>query len=504
MSAPLQSESKPVKSQQRRPTMTNTAEISLPNDARSETVPTVLSTESLEAPATGVPVIEPEMARLLELTRANDSSLTPKEINAQLDRVLRNYDELTALYAENNRRIDGELAEIRQSGGAVSSQVHRLGADLQQQSRSLAAHAATAEQRLAAVRGEARGWLADTEQRWDTRLASNNARIGAEVARLDTGIASLEGLFKAQEQIIAEQRLRLDQFDIAHELLETATRGNKSRIEAVREQAEKQQLLVEARIDGLSALQREHYAEFQTLQGLVGVLRSETQRLEVAIAELAAALVDHQGATREKFKRTHLAIAGLLLLTVLGFALVKWVPAFAPASTESMIARSESQIAEVSGRVAALSAGEAAREKSAVLQQERIDEVSGKVSVLEKSLGDLRAALRKVRVQSAGVGVVHDSQWLLRQNPKAYTVQLVESPSQGDMARFIDRHVEQLALNSLAFSVTERGQRERYNLFFGVFNTVTQARDAIAALPTELHANRPWVRQFQSVQDSLR
>jgi septal ring-binding cell division protein DamX len=109
-----------------------------------------------------------------------------------------------------------------------------------------------------------------------------------------------------------------------------------------------------------------------------------------------------------------------------------------------------------------------------------------------------------MRVQSAGPGVVHDSQWLLQQNPKAYTVQLVMSPSQADMARFIDRNMEQLALNSLAFSVTEHDQREHYNLFFGVFNTVAQARAAIAALPAELRANRPWVRQFQSVQDSLR
>jgi septal ring-binding cell division protein DamX len=46
--------------------------------------------------------------------------------------------------------------------------------------------------------------------------------------------------------------------------------------------------------------------------------------------------------------------------------------------------------------------------------------------------------------------------------------------------------------------VTEHDQREHYNLFFGVFDTVTQARAAIAALPAELRANRPWVRQFQS------
>jgi septal ring-binding cell division protein DamX len=71
------------------------------------------------------------------------------------------------------------------------------------------------------------------------------------------------------------------------------------------------------------------------------------------------------------------------------------------------------------------------------------------------------------------------------------------------MARFIDQNVNQLALNSLAFSVGNN-QRERYNLFFGVFNTAAQARAAIAALPPALQGNRPWVRSFASVQESLR
>ena len=75
--------------------MTNTAELVIPQDEQIDTLPTALPTEHLDTPATEIPVIEPEMARLLEFTRANDCSVTPKEINAQLDRVLRDYDDLT-------------------------------------------------------------------------------------------------------------------------------------------------------------------------------------------------------------------------------------------------------------------------------------------------------------------------------------------------------------------------------------------------------------------------
>ena len=478
--------------------MTRTAELPIPATDQLEN----LSADPLAAQT---PVIKPKMARLLELTQANGSSVTPREINAQLDRVLRDYDELTALYAENNRRIDSELAEMRQAGGAVSTQVHQLGANLQQQSLALAGHAAATEQRIDTIRGETRAWLADSEQRWDSRLASNNARIGVDLARLDAGIGSLEGLFKTQERILAEQHARLDQFDVTCELLDTATRGNKNRIEAVREEAERQHAIVEARLDGLGALHREHYAEFQDLQRLVRVLRTETRRLDEAIGDVATGLADHRVDTRTRFKRTHLGIAALLLLTVMGFAMVKWVPAFAPAGSESAIAENQARITEVGSQVAGLSARGAAQQATDSQQQARIDQVSGKVSGLEKSLGDLRATVRKLGMQSAaGAAVLHDSRWLLQQNPKAYTVQLVTSPSQADMARFIDRNVEQLALDSLAFSVTEHDQRERYNLFFGVFGTTSEARAAIAALPPELRANRPWVRQFRSIQDSVR
>ncbi|MBL8391375.1 MAG: hypothetical protein JNN21_05820 [Candidatus Accumulibacter sp.] len=480
--------------------MTETAKLVLP----SESQPAAVATATPEATTLQVPIIRPEMARLLELTQANGASTTAKEINAQLDRVLRDYEDLTALYAENNRRIDSELGEIRQSGGALSGRVHQLGADLRQQGESLTARATATEQRLAALHGEARAALADSEQRWEARLAGSNARIAAELAELDAGIGSLAALFRAQEEIVSEQRTRLDQFDIACQLLDTATRGNRSRIETVREQTERQQAIVEARIDGLGALQRERYAEFQDLRRLVGVLQSETQRLDDEIGKLAAALATHRGETRDRFRWTHLAIVGVLLLTVLGLVLVKWLPAFAPASLESAVAQSQSRITAVDTQVAALTAQLSAQQDADAQQQASIDRVGGKLGSLEKSLADLRSTVRKLRAQGAGAGVLQDSQWLLQQNPAAYTVQLVTSPSQSDMARFIDRNMAHLALDSLAYSVSEGAQGERYNLFFGVFPTLTQARAAIAALPTELRVNQPWVRPMRSVQESLR
>lgn len=477
-------------------------------------------------PVPEVPPIKPEMAKLLELTQATGATTTAKEINAQLDRVLRDYEELTALYAQNNRRIDGELEALRQSGGALSGQMHQLAADLQQQSRLLVENSVASEQRVESLRGEARSWLAASEQRWDAELTGSNARIGADLSQLAAGIASLEGLFKAQEQILAQQHARLDQFDITHQLLDNATRSNRSRIEAAREYAERQHAIVETRLDGLGALQREHHAEFQKLQSLVGVLqsetrridediaklraelqaelRAETQRLDAAVASVGTALAEQESETRHRFKKTHLAIAAVAVLAAAGFALVKWVPAFGPATDGSALAQNEAKVVELGSQVAGLTMQSSAQQELDARQQASIDDVSGKVASLEKSLADLRTAMRGLRLPGAGAAVLHDSQWLLQQNPNAYTVQLVTSPSEANMARFIERNVKQLALSPLAFSVSTNEQRERYSLYFGTFRSVAQARAAITALPPELQVNRPWVRQMQSVQDTLR
>lgn len=521
--------------------MTQPAEVKLHDDGQPE----FDSTTAQPSPTAAEAHIQPEMARLLEMTQANGSSLTAREINTQLDRVLHDYDELTAQYAVNNRRIDSELAAIRQSGASLSSSLHLLDASMQRQSERLDGQRVATENRFVNIgqetaslrddlqvarqeiqglqtqvqnghsatetlrgsvetlRGETHSRLAETTQHFEQRLADENGRMGREISRLDNHLEQVDQLLKAQERILGEQRQRLDQFDITYQLLDSATRGNKQRIEVVRAETAKEHALAETRIDGLSALQREHYAEFQQLQGLVGVLKAETQRLDQAIVSVATDLATHRTRTQEQFKRTHFSLGGLLLLSALGFAAVKWWPAFTPASTEQALLQNRAQLAEISGQVAGLSTREAAQQDVDARQQAALDQVSGQVAGLEKSLNDLRATVRKMRVPVGGSGVLHDSQWLLQQNPKAYTVQLLTSPSQADMSRFIDQNVNQLALNSLAFSVGNN-QREHYNLFFGVFNTPGQARAAIATLPPALQGNRPWVRSFASVQESLR
>ena len=100
--------------------MTKTAELPIPATDELEN----LSAGPLLTP---IPVIKPKRARLLELTQANGSSVTPKEINAQLDRVLRDYDAVSYTHLDVYKR-QTSLWWIHEFAPAVAEATADLGA----------------------------------------------------------------------------------------------------------------------------------------------------------------------------------------------------------------------------------------------------------------------------------------------------------------------------------------------------------------------------------------
>lgn len=492
------------------------------------------------------PKIEPQMALLLEFTQKNQSSVTPKEINATLASVLKNYDELTARYAENSEKIDAELENIRQNGSAVSEQLQQLHADLQQQRQAFAALEASTSQSVQTLQNDLEIRLNENNTQWQGQLTALHSTLDSNIGALDARLTALNGLLETQERIIREQSTRLDQFNAAQELLDTATRGNRSRIEVVREQAENQHAVLQTQIAGLRALQNEryaefqkvqtlvdelhalqqsHYAELQKLRGMVDGLQIETQRLDQNIQQVSTELATTTTQTHTRFKRTHGAILAVLALSLAGFALVKWAPAFAPTSTNQSVAQLDQRVdivgAQVDTQINELTALKqtamaqeaklAAQQTKLSAQETKISALSDQVVQLENSYNDLGKSVQTLRAATLAAATgdtssfpLHDSRWLLAQNPKAYTVQLLSADDPAEMTKFIASSEGQFAEIGLAYSVTQREARERYNLFYGIFDDAAQARAAIDELPAYLRVNKPWVRRVQSVHDALR
>lgn len=476
-----------------------------PQEALQDATPVALQ----DAPPADVPSIPPYMAQVLDLAQKNNSSFTPREINEHLSRILESYDELTALYGQNSLRIDEELHSLRQAGGSVSSQLHQVHAELQHQGNSLANLSASTTAGMQSVHTALQSGLQEADKRTQAEFAAVNSRIIHDVSRLDNGVYSLGQMLEAQERIVGEQSARLDQFDAAYALLDSATRGNRKRIETVREETERQHAILAAQVQGLGALQREHYNEFNAVRRLVTVLQSEAQRLDSALKGVAADLSTHVEVTRKTFKWTHAAVAGLLLLTVGGFALVKWAPAFAPASTEQALAQSAQDIQALNTQLAHLPPLEVRTDA----HEDRMGELADRVASLSGSMGDLRKSVRHLNTKidhatvqgvAAPVGGVPllSGLWVAQQNPKAFTVQLIGVESQEEMGAFIRQNTEFLTEARLSYTVTQAKGRDRYNLFYGVFDNSDLARAAIEDMPPLVRGNKPWVRQLKAVQSA--
>ena len=437
------------------------------NNTALQVPPAAPHANASEAPPT---LIEPKLAQLLEFAQKNQTTITPKEINAQLEQVLLNYDTLTAAYARNNDRLHAELAQIRQAGDATATQLqHGLG---------------TIEARVNALDSE----------------------VQQDIVLLDTRIASVHGLLQAQDSILKAQSARLDQFGVAQELLDTATRGNRNRIEAVRNWAESQHAVAKAHIDGLRALQREHYSQFQSVQSMVHHLRAETLRLHQAQVQTAVQLDHHSAHTRRQFQWTHVALAGAVLLGAAGFAAVKWLPALAPDATQQAVARLDTRVSDVRREV-----GDLATLQTVVVEHDaKTTQLASQLAQLQRSVGAMGQSVNQLRAAqtqrtlNAATGLpVHDAQWLLQQNPKGFTIQLLAVNDPAPLQRFIARHAAELGDASMAYTLTQRDGTQRYNLFYGTFANATQARAALAALAPVLKAQQPWVRTMGSVHKAL-
>ena len=187
----------------------------------------------------------------------------------------------------------------------------------------------------------------------------------------------------------------------------------------------------------------------------------------------------------------------------------KPAPSKAPANTELAFAQSNQRIEAIDERLSILPA----LQSTSAAQGEKIDGVSTNIAALNRSVGELKKSIRELQIERANATAnaiattnppVLDRQWLLQQNPKYFTIQLLGVGSYDEMQGFVQRNSEPLKDVSIAYALTQPDHHDRYNLFYGVFDRVDSAQAAIDAMPPSLRANKPWVRQIQSVQDSIR
>lgn len=92
--------------------------------------------------------------------------------------------------------------------------------------------------------------------------------------------------------------------------------------------------------------------------------------------------------------------------------------------------------------------------------------------------------------------VAQREDWIARQDPRAYTLQLFSVSDHDALLAFIRAH----PLDELAFFETRREGYPWYSLIRGVYPDAAAARAAAAALPAGLHLPQPWIRRLGEIQ----
>ena len=90
--------------------------------------------------------------------------------------------------------------------------------------------------------------------------------------------------------------------------------------------------------------------------------------------------------------------------------------------------------------------------------------------------------------------------WVLNQNSRHYTLQIVAGESLKTIEEFIGEHK---LYNNIAFYRGVRKNKPWYGLIYGVYSHKQAAVSAIDQLPTRLQRLKPWVRSMSSVQNDI-
>lgn len=92
---------------------------------------------------------------------------------------------------------------------------------------------------------------------------------------------------------------------------------------------------------------------------------------------------------------------------------------------------------------------------------------------------------------------VKDSQWILQQDARHYTLQILAADNAGRLDQLI---AQDIAPDTMARFQFSRHDKVWHNLVLGNYEKNSDAQAALNALPEELKTLRPWIRPFRSLQ----
>ncbi|MFO8005466.1 SPOR domain-containing protein [Thioalkalivibrio sp.] len=102
----------------------------------------------------------------------------------------------------------------------------------------------------------------------------------------------------------------------------------------------------------------------------------------------------------------------------------------------------------------------------------------------------------------AGGNEPHGEDWIRSQPASHFTIQIAATRG-SDAIRQHARGLAASANDDVALARVQSGGETLHALFQGRYPNAQQARAAMAELPAGIRENGPWVRRFDSIQQSM-
>ena len=102
-------------------------------------------------------------------------------------------------------------------------------------------------------------------------------------------------------------------------------------------------------------------------------------------------------------------------------------------------------------------------------------------------------------IPSATNGIQVES-WLTAQNPDHYTLQLLGSRNEKQLAQLIKTDT---TTKDMAYFKSTRDNEPWYSLVYGAFPTLEEAKAAFEDIPASLRNNNPWIRTFSEIHNIM-
>lgn len=102
--------------------------------------------------------------------------------------------------------------------------------------------------------------------------------------------------------------------------------------------------------------------------------------------------------------------------------------------------------------------------------------------------------------ESPESGALLPYEWILEQDPAAYTIQIMAGKRAVDVTRF----ARQVTVgHPMAYYAVTRSGQTWYILLSGVFEDRAEAQAAMADFPNAVRSNKPWVRSLRAVRNEV-